>query len=147
MLRLAILGMTTVLAAQGAPAAALADPAPSQVLADRFAPFDQAAQDGWEAATPTPLLLYGAVDKPAGAPLSLQPGSYRIVVLCDCNMMEVTVLRPDNTKVPAERSDDHGAMYSLDVPDAGAYLTGVDMDDCAQAQCPIGVKVYRKKKA
>ncbi|HEY5409346.1 MAG TPA: hypothetical protein VIJ94_01340 [Caulobacteraceae bacterium] len=146
MLRLAILGVTTVLAAQGAAAAPAAPPAASQVLADRFAPFDQAAEDGWEAATPTPLLLYAAVDKPAGAPLSLQPGSYRIVVLCDCNMMEVTVLRPDSTSVPSERSDDHGAMYSLDVPLAGAYLTGIDMDDCAQARCPVGVKVYRKKK-
>ena len=146
MVRLAILGMTTALAAQAAAAEPPLAAAPPQVLAERFAPFDEAAQDGWEVTTPAPLILYATVDKPAAAPLTLQPGAYRVVVLCDCNMMEVSLLRPDTTAVPAERSDDHGAMYSLDVPTAGSYLTGIDMDDCAQAKCPIGVKVYRKKK-
>ena len=146
MVRLAILGMTAALAAQAAAAAPLVGATPAQVLTERFAPFDQAAEDGWEVTTPAPLLISASVDKPAGAPLTLQPGAYRIVVLCDCDMMEVTLLRPDSTAVPAERSDDHGAMYSLDVSAAGSYLTGIDMDDCAQATCQIGVKVYRKKK-
>ena len=124
---------------------ALTGPAASGSMADSFAPFDRAAEEGWAATTPDPLLLSTATDKPAGAPLNLQPGAYRIVVLCDCNAMQVTLVGPDSATVPPERSDGHGAMYSLDVHAAGAYLAGIDMDDCPKAQCAIGVKVYRKK--
>ena len=114
------------------------------VLAEGFAPFDKAAEDGWGPVTPEPLYLSTATDKPAGAPLTLKPGAYRIVVLCDCNAMEVTLVAPDASRVPSERSDSRRAMYSLDVRDAGAYLVGVDMDDCPKAKCEVGVRVYRK---
>ena len=125
--------------------AAPADDAGQKVLAERFQPFDKASEDGWEASTPDPLYLFTSTDKPAGAPLTLQPGAYRIVVLCDCNAMQVTLVGPDSSTVPAERSDGTRAMYSLDVHAAGAYLAGIDMDDCPKARCVIGVKVYRKK--
>lgn len=125
--------------------AAPADDAGQKVLAERFQPFDKASEDGWEASTPDPLYLVTSTDKPAGAPLTLQPGAYKIVVLCDCNTMQVTLVGPDSATVPPERSDGHGAMYSLDVHAAGAYLAGIDMDDCPKAKCAIGVKVYRKK--
>jgi hypothetical protein len=144
MIRAAILGAAAVLLASSATAAP-ADDAGQKVLAERFQPFDQAAADGWEPATPDPLYLVTSTDKPAGAPLTLQPGAYKIVVLCDCNTMQVTLVGPDSAAVPPERSDGHGAMYSLDVHAAGAYLAGIDMDDCPKAQCAIGVKVYRKK--
>ena len=141
----AALAASPVLAApHGLKLAADAPPADHKVLDDGFAPFDQAAQDGWEATSPGPVYLSAATDKPAGTPLTLKPGAYRIVVLCDCNMMEVTLLRPDNQPVAPERTDDRRAMYSLDVPSAGAYLAGIDMDDCPKPQCDIGVKIYRK---
>jgi len=121
------------------------DPAADhQVLADGFAPFDQAAQDGWQPISPEPIYLSTPQDKPTGAPLTLQPGAYRIVVLCDCNMMDVTLLRPDNQPIPPERFDNRRAMYSLDVQVAGAYLAGIDMEDCPKTECAIGVKVYRR---
>ncbi len=117
-----------------------------KALTDRFAPFDQqAAGDGWESIAPEPVYASVAVDKPEGSPMMLQAGAYKVVVLCDCGMMEVTLLRPDSTTVAPERADDHGAMYSLDVPTSGTYLTGIDMDDCSRAKCDVGVKVYRKK--
>lgn len=151
MVRPIILAVAAALAASPSLAAtpkldlnAAPSPEDNKVLADGFAPFDQAARDGWEATSPEPLYLSAGNDMPAGAPLMLQPGSYRIVVLCDCNMMEVTLLRPDNQPVASERSDDRRAMYSLDVPTAGPYLAGIDMDDCPKAQCDIGVKIYRK---
>ncbi len=124
---------------------ALAADDPHQVLLEHMAPFDKAAEDGWQALAPVPIYASVAVGTPEGAPLSLQPGAYRVVVLCDCGTMEVTLLRPDNSPVPAERSDDHGAMFSFDVPTAGAYLTGLDMQDCGQPKCDVALKVYRKK--
>jgi hypothetical protein len=147
MTRFVLLGVAAALAASSAlaPALAVAQDA-RKVVSDRFTPFDRAARsDGWESISPQPIFASVAVNKPQGSPMTLQPGSYRVVVLCNCSMMEVTLLRPDNSPVPPERSDDHGAMYSLDVPVAGAYLTGIDMDDCAKAACEVAVKVYRKK--
>ncbi len=145
MVRSAIIGAAALLAASPVLAASADEEAARAALAQRFAPLDKVAEDGWEQATPTPLYLAAATDKAAGAPLNLKPGSYRIVVFCDCNAMQVTLVAPDSSTVPPERSDTKGAMYSLDVHDAGSYLTGVDMDDCAKPQCEIAVKVYRKK--
>jgi hypothetical protein len=151
MIRSAIVATTLLLATSAAAASAgdaateaLTGPSASPSFAAGFAPFDKAAQDGWAAATPDPLLLAAATDMPAAAPLNLKPGAYRIVVLCDCNAMQVSLLGPDSSTVPAERSDSRRAMYSLDVRDAGSYLVGVDMDDCPKAKCDVGVKVYRK---
>jgi hypothetical protein len=148
MTRFAILGMAAALAASSAlaPALALAQGDGRKVVSDRFTPFDKAAEsDGWASISPQPIFASVAVNKPEGSPMTLQAGSYRVVVLCNCNAMEVTLMRPDNSTVPPERSDDHGAMYSLDVPAPGVYLTGIDMDDCAKAACEVAVKVYRKK--
>ena len=142
MARFAILALAAALAASPA----WAQDEVRHAAADGFAPFDQQADsDGWVSISPQPLYLTAGVDKPAGAPLTLQPGSYRIVVICDCGMMEVTMLRPDNSPIAAERSDDRRAMYSVDVPTAGAYLAGIDMDDCSKAECEVALKVYRKK--
>ena len=141
MIRIALLAVAAALMA----APALAADEPHQALLEHMAPFDKAAEDGWEALAPVPIYASVAVGTPEGAPLTLQPGAYRVVVLCDCGMMDVTLLRPDNSPVAPERSDDHGAMFSFDVPTAGAYLTGLDMQDCSQPKCEVGLKVYRKK--
>ena len=144
MLRIATLGLCAALMATAAMAADAGDA--HKALLERFAPFDQQADsDGWESIAAEPVYSAVAVGKPEGAPMTLQPGAYKVVVLCDCAMMEVTLLKPDSTAVAPERSDEHGAMYSLDVPSAGAYLTGIDMNDCGSAKCDVGVKVYRKK--
>ncbi len=145
MIRMAMIGAAAILAASAASAAPGDEATQQATLVESFAPFDQAAGDGWAATTPTPLYLLAATDKSAGAPLTLQPGAYRVVVLCDCGQMEVTLVGPDSSTVPPERSDDRRVMYTLDVHAAGAYLAGVDMDDCGYAKCVIAVKVYRKK--
>ncbi len=144
MLRLATLGLSAVLMATSAAAADAGDA--RAALTGRFAPFDQqAASDGWETTQPEPIYASVAVGTPEGASLTLTPGAYKVVVLCDCAAMEVTLLKPDSATVAPERSDQHGAMYSLDVPAAGAYLAGIDMDDCGRAKCDVAVRVYRKK--
>ena len=145
MTRIAMLAATAILTASAAAAAPGDEESQKAALAERFMPFDQAAQDGWEPAAPDPVYLTAASDKSAAAPLTLKPGAYRVVVLCDCGQMEVTLVGPDSAPVPSERSDDRRAMYSLDVHAAGAYLAGIDMNDCGYAKCEIGVKVYRKK--
>jgi hypothetical protein len=149
MIRPLIIGMAAALAIAGAPTAgALAaddEAARQAALTERFSALDKVAEDGWEQATPTPLFLVVASDKAAGAPLNLKPGAYRIVVFCDCNDMAVTLVGPDAATVPPERSDANGAMYSLDVREAGSYLAGIDMHDCGKDPCEIAVKVYRKK--
>jgi hypothetical protein len=149
MVRPILLGLAAVLTASAALAAPLKLPgaAPAdahRVLADGFMPFDQAAGDGWTQVTREPVYLSAGITTPASTTFDLKPGSYRVVVLCDCTAMEVTLLQPDATTLPAERKDDRRAMYSFDVPAAGAYLTGIDMDACNQTLCAIGVKVYRK---
>ncbi len=144
MLRIATVGLSAVLMATSAMAADTGDS--HAALAERFAPFDQqAASDGWETTQPEPIYASVAVGTPEGASLMLRPGAYKVVVLCDCAAMEVTLLKPDSSTISPERSDVHGAMYSLDVPAAGAYLTGIDMDDCGRAKCDVAVRVYRKK--
>ena len=144
MLRIATAGLIAVMIATSAMAADPGDAHPA--LAERFAPFDQqAASDGWETTQPEPIYASVAVGTPEGASLALKPGAYKVVVLCDCAAMEVTLLKPDSSTVAPERSDEHGAMYSLDVPTAGAYLAGIDMDDCGRAKCDVAVRVYRKK--
>ena len=145
MIRMALIGAAAILAASAASAAPGDEESQQATLVERFMPFDQVAEDGWAPVTSAPLYLAVATDKPAGAPLTLQPGAYRVVVLCDCGQMEVTLVGPDGASVPSERSDDHRAMYSLDVHAAGAYLAGIDMNDCGYAKCEVGVKVYRKK--
>jgi len=149
MVRSPVIGLVTALFASAALAAPLRLPGAGtadahEVLADGFLPFDQAAADGWTPVTREPVYLSAGITTPASTTFELKPGSYRVVVLCDCTAMEVTMLKPDATTLPAERKDDRRAMYSFDVQTTGSYLTGIDMDDCSQTLCAIGVKVYRK---
>ncbi len=145
MIRTTMIAVAAILAASVASAAPGDEEGQKAALVERFTPFDQAAQGAWEATTPEPLYLAAATDKSVAAPLTLKPGAYRVVVLCDCGQMEVTLVGPDSSPLPSERADDRRAMYSLDVHAAGAYLAGIDMNDCGQAKCEIAVKVYRKK--
>ena len=131
--------------------AALAEPETDMTvqaqLAARFDPFDKAAGTGWEPAFPTPIYRKAPQGGPEAVPLSLQAGSYMIVVLCNCDSMDVSLIGPGGTKIEPIRHNDQGAMYSLDAAVAGDYLTGIDMGDCDSAKCDLAVKVYRKKKA
>ena len=145
MVRVAMIGAAAILVASAALAAPGDEASQQTALVDRFMPFDQAAGDDWAATTQTPLYLSAAADKSAGAPLTLQPGAYRVVVLCDCGQMEVTLVGPDGAAVPAERSDERRARPGCTWRAAAAYLAGVDMDECDYAKCAVGVKVYRKK--
>ena len=114
-------------------------------MAERFTPFDSGGGPGWENAFPTPEFRLVPAGKPEAMTLTLKPGAYMIVALCNCQSMQVTLVGPDGAMIAPLRSNDQAAMYSLDVKAAGDYLTGVDMDGCAEKDCDIGVKVYRKK--
>jgi hypothetical protein len=113
-------------------------------VAARFAPYDKAALKGWSAATPTPIYRNAGDGDSVQAPFALQPGGYRVVVLCDCRAMDVTLSGADGARVPADRSGDQGAVYTFDVPSTGTYVAGIDMNECARDVCVVGVKVYRK---
>ncbi len=115
------------------------------VMAQRFVPFDSGGGEGWENAFPTPIFRQAATGKPEGVPLALKAGSYMIVVLCNCQAMDVTLVAHSGDMIAPLRKNDQAAMYSIDVPAAGDYLVGVDMNDCDEKACDIGVKVYRKK--
>lgn len=113
-------------------------------VAARFAPYDKAALKGWSVATPAPVFRNAGDGDSVHTPFALQPGGYRVVVLCDCTAMDVTLSGADGARVPADRSGDQGAVYTFDVPGAGTYVAGIDMNECARDVCVVGVKVYRK---
>ena len=117
----------------------------AELMARRFAPFDKAAGTQWAADPPEPILKSLANATKDAFNVALTPGSYMLVVLCNCQIMDVTLVGPDGAAVPPSRSNEQAAMYSLDVAKAGDWLAGVDMNDCAQTTCGVAVKVYRKK--
>ncbi len=121
------------------------DPIRQAVIAARFDPFDKAAGDGWEPAFPTPFYRLAGTGQPDAVPLALTPGAYMVVVLCNCETMDVSLVAPGGSTVAPSRTNDQGAMYSLDVAAPGDFLTGVDMNDCEDKACDFAVKVYRKK--
>ena len=114
-------------------------------MAQRFAPFDSGGGPDWENAFPTPFLRTVGAGKPEPVAFSLKPGAYMIVVLCNCTSMAVTLVDAKGATVEPLRSNQQAAMYSLDVAAAGKYLTGIDMGECDEKACDVGVKVYRKK--
>ena len=63
------------------------------------------------------------------------------MVLCDCTDMDVSLFAPDGSRVPSDRSGYQGAVYSFDVPSAGTYLAGIDMNECPRDVCVVGVKI------
>lgn len=150
MTRVLILAMAAALAAgtasakPAAPAAQGGQTGREAAVAARFSAYDKTAQKGWSVATPTPIYRNAAAGDSVRAPLPLQPGSYRVVVLCDCAAMDVSLGAPDRGRVPADRSGDQGAVYSFDAPAAGTYVAAVDMNECPRDICIVGVKVYRK---
>jgi len=146
MRRTVLFGLAAVLvAASAARAAPETDIERQAAMAARFEPFNGAGGPEWETAFPTPFVRAVPADKPDAVPLPLQAGAYMIVVLCDCGSMEVTLVGPSGAKVAPLKSSDKGAMYSLDVPAASDWLTGVDMGDCDEKACDFAVKVWRKK--
>lgn len=145
--RIIVSGMLVAALFAGAAAAEPeTDPARQAELAARFQPFDRAAGSQWAPAFPTPFYRKAAAGGPEAVPLSLDPGSYMVVVLCNCTGMDVTLVGPGGTKVEPIRHNGEASMYSLDVALPENYLTGIDVGDCNAAKCELAVKVYRKKK-
>ena len=141
----ALVSALTLLSAPLARAAPEPDIERQAAMAQRFEPFDGAGGPGWTTAFPTPFFRAVASGKPEAVPLRLRPGAYMIVVLCNCQSMEVTLVGPGETTIAPLKSGDQAAMYSLDVKDGADYLAGVDMGACSEAQCDFAVKVYRKE--
>ena len=113
-------------------------------MAARFAPYDKAAVKGWSVVTPTPSYRNASDGDSIHESMDLKPGVYRVVVLCDCRAMDVALRAPDGARVPSDKSSDQGAVYTFDVPGAGTYLAGADMNECPRDVCVVGVKIYRK---
>ncbi len=129
---------------------ALADPQTDlerqAAMAKRFDPFDANKGPEWENALPTPLFRRVAEGASDPVDLPLKRGAYMIVVLCNCDAMDVTLLTPDGTALPPLKSNQQSAMYSLDAPADGDYLVGVDMTECGEDPCDLAIKPYRKRK-
>ena len=138
--------MAAVLALVGAPlaqAAEVVDPARQAALGEDMKPFDSMQAQGWE--TAAVAFRSTPQDEPDAATFELKPGAYTIVAKCHCDQMDVTLVAPNANKLPPLRSSAQAAMFSLDVPAAGTYLAGVDMNLCQAKTCDFVVKVYRKK--
>lgn len=133
------------LAAGAASAAPQPDPGRIAAMAQRFEPFDKSGQQGWEALSTQPVVRTAPEGGNDAVQFDLKPGSYMIVALCNCDQMDVTLVRPDASEPRPARSSDQAAMYSIDVTAPGTYLTGVDMGACSEKSCDFGVKVWRKK--
>ncbi len=114
-------------------------------MTSRFTPFDSGGGPGWENAFQTPFIRQVAAGQPEPVQFALKPGVYMVVVLCNCKTMKVTLVNSQGATLTPVRSSDQGAMYSLEVVAQGEYLTGIDMGDCDEKACDIGVKVYHKK--
>ena len=114
-------------------------------MAERFAPFDEKKGDDWEPAFDFPTFRTAAVGEVDSSTVMLKAGAYRVVVLCNCTKMEVALFKPDGQEALPDRSNDQAAMYALDVPDAGQFLVGVQMQDCPDEKCDYAFKTYRKK--
>jgi hypothetical protein len=138
-------GVLSALCASSAGAEPESDLERQAAMAQRFAPFDTGGGPGWENAFQTPFIRQVAAGQPEPVQFALKPGVYMIVVLCNCKTMKVTLVNSGGTTLTPIRSSDQGAMYSLEVVTAGEYLTGIDMGDCDEKACDIGVKVYHKK--
>ena len=114
-------------------------------MAERFAPFDEKKGSDWEPAFDFPTFRSAAVGEVDSSTVMLKAGAYRVVVLCNCTKMEVALFKPDGQEALPDRSNDQAAMYALDVPDAGQFLVGVQMQDCPEEKCDYAFKTYRKK--
>src|SRR5579862_7395312 len=106
-------------------------------MAQRFTPFDSGGGPDWENAFPTPFIRSVPAGEPEPVQFELKPGSYMIVVLCNCRVMKVTLVDSRGTTIAPLRSNDQAAMYSLDVAALGNFLTGIDMGDCDEKDCDI----------
>ena len=133
------------LASSAAVAAGEDDMTRQAAMAARFAPFDGATGSEWEAAFEFPTFRSAAVGEVDSSPFKLQPGAYRVVVLCNCTKMEVALFQPDGQEALPDRSNEQAAMYALDVPAAGQFVVGVQMQDCPGDRCDYAFKTYRKK--
>jgi hypothetical protein len=135
----------TALAAQAVRAEPEQDLERQAAMAQRFDVFDKGGGQGWENAFPAPFVRAVPAGKSEPVPYSLKPGAYMIVVLCNCRSMKVTLVDANGKKTEPLRSNEQAAMYSLDVADDAGYLTGIDMAECDEDACDVGIKVYRKK--
>jgi hypothetical protein len=114
-------------------------------MAERFEPFDKAGGPDWEAAFPFPFFRSAGVGDVDAVFLTLKPGAYTVVVLCNCSKLTIALHPPDGSTTPPARTNDEGAMYTLDVASAGQYVVSTKMDDCQAEPCSYAVKAYRKK--
>ncbi len=128
---------------------ALADPLTDiehqATMAKRFDPFDANKGAEWEQAFETPFFRTVAAGESDPVTLPLKRGAYMIVVLCNCDSMDVTLLSSDGMTIAPLKSNQQSAMYSLDAPADGDYLVGIDMSECGESTCDLAVKAYRKK--
>lgn len=135
---------SALLASSAAVAAPEEDTARQAIIAGRFQPFDAMTSQGWSAAFPFPFFRNAAAGESDSVSLVLKPGAYRVVVLCNCDKIDVALKTPANTVPDPDRRNDQGAMYSLDVPATGEFEISTTLRACQEARCDFAVKAYRK---
>ena len=141
---LAVLCSTT-LAAVPAFAAPDEDAARQAAMAERFKPFDAMTGSDWAAAFASPFYRSAAQGESDSVSLVLKPGSYTVVVLCNCEKIDMAMKAPDGSVPAPARSNDQGAMYRLDVAKGGEYEVSTTLRDCQEVSCSFAVKAYVKK--
>ena len=141
---LAVLSATT-LAVPAAFAAPEEDMARQAAMAARFQPFDAVTGSDWTAAFPYPFFRAAAESESDSVSLVLKPGAYKVVVLCNCEKIDVALKAPDGSAPTPDRSNDQGAMYSLDVAADGEFEVSTTLRTCQETHCDFAVKAYRKK--
>ena len=137
--------LSATLAVPAALAAPEEDMGRQAAMAARFQPFDGMIGTDWEAAFPFPFFRTAAEGESDSVSLVLKPGAYTVVVLCNCEKIDVGLKAPDKSVPEPVRSNDKGAMYSLDVPAAGEFEVSTTLRDCQETSCDFAVKAYRKK--
>ncbi len=120
------------------------DMARQAAMAERFDPFDAATAKDWSPAFPFPFFRSVSEGDPDEVSLLLKPGTYTVVVLCNCEKIGVALKPPAGPDVTPDRVNDQGAMYSVTVAAAGEFKVAADMQDCAEASCGYAVKAYLK---
>jgi hypothetical protein len=143
-----ILLLAPVVVALTAPAA-LAEPEEDltrqAAMAERFQPFDEAQGSDWAPAFPFPFFRSVGMGDIDSVSLLLKPGAYTVVVLCNCDKIAINLHQPDGSTVTPARSNEQGAMFSLDVATGGEFIVATNMEDCDDEPCNYAIKAYRKK--
>ena len=120
------------------------DAARQAAMAERFKPFDAMTGSDWGAAFASPFYRSAAQGESDSVSLVLKPGTYTVVILCNCEKIDMAMKAPDGSVPAPARSNDQGAMYRLNVVKGGEYEVSTTLRGCQEVSCSFAVKAYVK---